>query len=912
MKHLYYILLSCLLFTSCYKGEKHTFEEEERYKFKAMAVQNLFDYLVGEDPGGVWSVCQQPTGVSISVDANTGIFDDEDLVCVAGDGLYCFLYTLDCPTCPGLVDTEEVWFEACCLEVTCSVDTPISCQGGSDGAVTVSEQFGTAPYTYSWDTAPVQTTQTATGLPAGTYTVVVTDDNGCTATCDVILDDSNAPVVVEVLATPDDILCVGETITLSTNITSGTAPYTYLWSTTETTPTIDVTTSGTYSVVVTDTNGCTGADDIVITDADPLIAVCRHAILPGAYVDGCVLELCEEDGFRDVRFNPRGTGWAAPAGTTHLWSTGATTQSLTLNNVKVADSGIYSVTVTSPQGCEDILDFTLTVFDQLDVTCVVTDTSCPEVDDGTVTSTVTNGTAPFTYLWSNLATTPNITGLPSGTYTLLVTDANGCTGACTADVQQGPSIIANIAGNLTICDDETTTLTASSNTSNLPETYLWSTLATTQDIIVSTAGTYTVTVTDNAGCTDEHTVNVVVNPTAVLACQYNLDGGGFVDGCLIEFCEDDGTRDVILSPAGTGSNIPAGSTYLWSNGSTNSSINLTNVTTADNGTYTVTVTTPDGCDSDISFTLNVFPAISVVCTGNDTSCPGVDDGTVTTVVTGGVGPFTYQWNTVPVQTTADATSLAPGTYTVTVTDSNNCTATCSATVNEGTGLNVTISGDLSYCAGESTTITANSNGTAPFTYNWSTLETTQAITVTSGTYMVTVTDNLGCTGEQTVNVTEDPLPTVSLVCANGQCGGLGSIDATPSGNAPFSYSWSNGATTQDLTGLSDGTYTLTVTDVNGCTATDQCTIVNEPDVVINCTGTDLLCNGDTNGTATVNVTDGTPAYVYSWSNGGSTATITNLTAGTYTVTVTDANLCTASCSYTVTEPSLLQATINCM
>jgi hypothetical protein len=257
-----------------------------------------------------------------------------------------------------------------------------------------------------------------------------------------------------------------------------------------------------------------------------------------------------------------------------------------------------------------------------------------------------------------------------------------------------------------------------------------------------------------------------------------------------------------------------------------------------------------------------------------------------------------------------------GTYNVTVTESANCTATANYTVTEP--LDITLA-----CAKTDVTTTGGSNGTAsvtatggtsPYTYLWSNGATTASITgLTAGTYTVTVTDANGCADVCSSQVNEPGCNlTASATGTNVSCnaGTNGTATATPSGNlSPVTYAWSNGATTATISNLTAGTYTVTVTESVNCTATASYTVTEPSDITLACAKTDATTTGGSNGTATVTATGGTSPYTYLWSNGATTASITSLTAGTYTVTVTDANGCSDVCSSTIVEPGCTQPTV---
>ena len=299
--------------------------------------------------------------------------------------------------------------------------------------------------------------------------------------------------------------------------------------------------------------------------------------------------------------------------------------------------------------------------------------------------------------------------------------------------------------------------------------------------------------------------------------------------------------------------------------------------------------------------------------GTPVSCHGGNNGTATATPTGNSDPVSYLWSNGA--TTQTISGLSAGTYTVTITETPTCTATASYTVTEPPVMDVTCSSTDATTNGGSdgTASVTASGGTPPYTYLWNTGATTSSISgLVAGTYSVTVTDAKGCTAECSTTVNE---PGCNLsASADGtpvSCndGSDGTATATPTGNnGAVTYLWSNGATTQSISGLSAGTYTVTITDAVNCTAIASYTVTEPPVMDVTCSSTDVTTNGGSDGTASVTASGGTPPYTYLWNTGATTSSISGLTAGTYTVTVTDAKGCTAECSTTVNEPAPCELT----
>ncbi|WP_158729335.1 MBG domain-containing protein [Flavobacterium sp. I-STPA6A] len=449
-----------------------------------------------------------------------------------------------------------------------------------------------------------------------------------------------------------------------------------------------------------------------------------------------------------------------------------------------------------------------------------------------------------------------------------------------------------------------------------------------------TAGTWTCTVTDANSCTTTQSFNVT-GPAAVLAVtaasQTNVS-------C---FGGSNGAASVNTPTGGT-----AGYTYNWTPG-TPTGDGTTSITGLTAGTWTCNVTDANGCTATQSFNVTGPAAALAVTPASQTnvSCFGGSNGAASVnTPTGGTAGYTYNWT--PGTPTGDGTTsitgLTAGTWTCTVTDANSCTTTQSFNVTgPAAALAVTPASQTNVsCFGGSNgaaSVNTPTGGTAGYTYNWTpgtpTGDGTTSITgLTAGTWTCTVTDANGCTATQSFNVTGPaaalavtPASQTNVSCFGGSNGAAsvntptggtaGASVNTPTGGAGgYTYNWTPGNPTGDgttsVTGLTSGTWTCAVTDANGCT-TEQSFTITQPTALVATAAaqTNVSCNGGSNGSATVNVSGGTSGYSYAWApSGGTAATATGLSAGTYTVTVTDANGCSTTQGFTITQPTTIDFT----
>ncbi|MDY0906408.1 MBG domain-containing protein [Pedobacter sp. CFBP9032] len=766
-----------------------------------------------------------------------------------------------------------------------TVVTNIACFSGTNGSINLTPTGGTAPYTFNWGGGI--TTEDRTGLAAGTYTVIITDANGCSGTVSATVTQPASGVSGTTVVT--NIACLGGSNgAINLTPTGGTAPYTFNWGGGITTEDRTGLAAGTYTVTITDANGCTSSVSATVTQ-------------PASGVSGTrVITNIACFGGTNGSINLTPTGGTAPY--TFNWGGGITTEDRT-----GLAAGTYTVIITDINGCTGVVSATINQPAlAISGTTVVTNIACFGGTNGSINLTPAGGTGPYTFNWGGGITTEDRTGLATGTYTVIITDANGCTGSVSATVTQPASGVSGtrVVTNVACFGGTNGSINLTPTGGTVPYTFNWGGGITTEDRTGLAAGNYTVIITDANGCTGVVPISITA-PSAIVttaSAQTNVSCFGGTNGSA-----------TVSATGGTGA-----FTYSWSpSGGT-----AATATALAAGTYTVTVTDANGCTATRTFTITAPAAIVTTASAQtNVACFGGTNGSATVLATGGTGPYTYSWSPSG-GTAATATGLAAGTYTVTVTDANGCTATRSFTITAPAAIATMASAQTNIaCFGGtngSATVSAT-GGTGPYTYSWSPSGGTAATAtgLAAGTYTVTVTDANGCTATRAFTITAPPaIVTVASAQTNVACFGGTNGSATVSatgGTGPYTYSWSpSGGTAATATGLAAGTYTVTVTDANGCTATRAFTIT-APAAIVATAGiqTNVLCNGGSTGSATVNVTGGTGAYTYSWSpSGGTAATATGLAAGTYIVTVTDANLCQTTQSFTITQPAALGITTN--
>lgn len=717
------------------------------------------------------------------------------------------------------------------------------CQGGS---VTLDAGPG---LTYLWDDG--STGQQLAINSSGTYTVTVTNTNSCTATDSYTLTVNSLPAPN---LGPDAGICVNGTASVDAGAFAS-----YSWSDASTSQVLATATPGTYTVTVTDINGCSGSDDIVLSalpDLAPVTTLSTPASCGAA------------DGTASA------TAAAGTAPFTYAWSSGGTAQ---------VESGLaagnYTVSITDANGCTTSEVASVGNANAPTITVTGTDLTCNGDGTGTAAVAATGGTMPYTYTWSNGSSSQSQTNLPAGSYAISVTDGGGCVATGSVTLTEPAALTASVAVTDASCgaNDGDATVTAGGGTT--PYTYAWSTGGVSNAINAVGAGSYTITLTDAAGCSITSSANIgnVGAPTlAISGSDVTCPGG------------NDGSANVTA----TGGVTPYA--YIWSNGSTTAMASpLTE------GSYTVTVASANGCNAISSVTVSAAFGLPTVDLGPDEEICSGD----VVLLDAGSGFASYNWSDFSSGQTNSVS--AAGTVSVQVIDNNGCSNSDTVNITVNALPVVNLGSDFNLCPGESATLDAGSGHPV---YAWSTGATTQQITIsTAGTYTVTVENTDGCVASSSITSSVPPAMTIvsNVVPAScGQADGSGVITVS-AGTSPYTYLWSNGNTTSINANVIAGVYFCTVTDASGCGLVEQFNITNTGAPTLSLISNNVTCFGAADGTALVTATGGAPPYTYTWSNGATTAAMSGVGGGVYTIDVTDATGCVGSDAVTITEPTEL-------
>lgn len=799
------------------------------------------------------------------------------------------------------------WIKSITDGPTITITQALSCNGGNNGSLNVTGAVGTVPTSYSWDgpgiTPANKPLQNPTGLTAGTYTVTVTNADGTTGTASEILVAPPAIVATSMVTT---VLCNGgNNGAIDLTVTGGTGAYTYNWGGGVSTQDRTGLTVGIYTVTITDANTCTKTATASVSG---FLAITPNSVVTGVSCFGL------SNG--SVVTNPTG----GAGNYSYAWSNGASTKDI----INVA-AGTYTVTVMDGNSCTRTASSTVGTPQAITGSVVgKTDVKCSGTATGTATVTINGGTGNLTYCWNSGAQTcasfdQNPTNLPAGTYTLIVTDQNGCTGTVSnIGIAPAPGAVSVTGSTLpSNCFEQAT---GSINTNTVggwgqPHSYAWtgpiSPLPSTQNLSNLPGGLYTVSVTDNGGCTTTQTFTVAGAPA-------------ITSNAVVQDVTCFGTNDGGINLTLTGGNPPY--TVTW----TNTTLTGPNIGVLPPNSYQPTVVDVQGC-------VKVFPAIMI---------DGPDELTISTniqeanpnngsidlnIISGGTPNFTYQWSNGA--TTQDLSGLSAGNFSVTITDANDCIRTFNFNVPSGNVLtNTTILSIQNTCSQDGCInfeIPQTAGAFTPFTIRWNNAAPIQSNSFTpsicnlgAGLYNVTITAANGNTmvfsavsvdQNDPASINSSTTNPFSSLIQNGKIilSKFNGVDCDS-----LAYQWgpeANNSTSSVLSNLGQGTYSVTITNpCSGCTSVEVFTLEYSPISVILAGVVNPDCASLPTGSIDINPQGGNPPYTFSWEGpNGYTATTEDIKdrfPGTYVVTITDTDNRVEIETYVLTAESNLSIT----
>lgn len=637
-----------------------------------------------------------------------------------------------------------------------------------NGTATISMTCGIAPYNYVWSNGSQSllsnsTASTITGLCPGIYSVTVTDaacsPNGASSTFTIVGTGNSMSLNPSQTAAA----CNVPSGTASVAPSGGTAPYTYSWSTLATSAGISNLLSGIYSVTVTDSTGCSQSTGITVNNV-PGVTAQLSSMTPASCFNSC-------NGAAAIN----GSGGTSPYA--FLWSGGYSTDSL----INLC-SGTYTATITDAAGCFSLINVIITEPSPLSALTSSLSVACNGDSTGLASVTMGGGTAPYFYSWSNNQTTSQVSLLTSQTYSVTITDALGCTTGTIISITEPTALSVSTSTTSANCNMSAGTASVSVSGGVGPYAYLWSSVGSTQSSISNlTSGTYSVIVTDNNGCTQ--TTSITVGNFPGVTAQLNSTTAA---SCF-SLCNGSATI------GGTGGTTPY--SYNWSNGST-----VDTPTNLCSGVHTATVTDGAGCYSLVNITITQPSVLSVVGNQLSVNCFGDSTGMVGVNVSGGTSPYAYLWNSaIGTSVNQQINNLPAGTYSVTITDNNNCSIDTVFTITQPPAFSYSLSVSNESCQQQNGSVTLHLSGGAPgYSYFWSVFGNDSVIgNLSAGSYTVYAQDNNGCImqADTTIN----------------NLGTAYSNTVQPNLCAGSNYTLPDGSVVS-----ASGTYSHTLTSVLGC------------------------------------------------------------------------------------------------
>ena len=768
--------------------------------------------------------------------------------------------------------------------------------GANNGSAVVTAFGCTSPFTYSWSTTA--TTAQITNVPAGNYTVTVTDSHNCHET--VSTSVNSKPLTVT--ATGTNPACGSNNGSATVSVTNGTGPYTYSWSNGGSTATISGLGAGSYYVTVNGASGCLAHDSMSLlsssgltitpvitgagcgTNTGSVLANVSGGTAPysfswsngqttqtatnlsaGNYTVTVIGDTSSGAAFYTEDFTSGGTGWTLNTAGTHLTNGGDANQWIVNNdNTCVCGAGNYLHITCNSAGFSCLGQTGTCTYMALPSAFGNYNTDVLAISP--IISTVGKSNISLSFNWEAL-------GTPGSDYGLVNLSNDGGT---TWTALPGQFIDSSNCSLATIAVP-----IAYQNTPNFRIAFEW----------INAAGS----LGGNVGNPPGFVIDNIALKSATTNCPttatVTVPSSGGLTVTASSSPPSCGIKNGFAWATVTGGTGPF--TYNWNTGGLTDTIHQ-----LDPGVYVVTVSNGSGCSATASTSVFVGSgSINAIANATGSTC-GANNGAITLSVSGATS-YTYSWSNG--STASSVSNLSPNTYSVTVSTPNGaCTASATALIDTSSAITLATFGGRAGCTSSGTASVNVNTGTGPFTYSWSNGSTTSAISsLSAGNYSVTVTGAAGCSASASVTVistgtgvTLSPSSTASSCTSNT---GSASVTTT-TGDSPFTYSWSNGGTASTINNIAAGAYTVTVIASGGCSATASVNVSTTGSLNITTSAVGTTC-GNSNGSASVNAGVGT--YTYSWNNSATTASISNLASGTYTVTVLATSGCSATASVVV-------------
>ena len=763
-----------------------------------------------------------------------------------------------------------------------------SCHSICDGEITITVLGSNQPYYFEWgSTGAFANDNSRDSLCAGNYSITITDNNGNLV--DFQSNEIEEPAELGIFTDLINPSCFNYS-NGSINITSlGTAPFYWSWNNGFNTEDLSNLFSGEYILTTIDSNYCSRVDTFNLIDPESVSSsTITDTLSCIGFCDASAIVLPE------VGFAPF----------TFLWDNGQISD--TAYNLCF---GLNNVIITDSNGCNDTNEVFISNPDTLQISHLTNDSSCFQICDGQLSVTITGGKSPYNVSWrengiefNNLDTITD-NNLCPGIYQLIFSDENQCLDSINIPlIERDSFIIQDWVVNdscFNSCTGEVKIQIL--NKINLPFIYDWNNGQS--DTIISNL------------CSDTFSLTVIDSRLCIETYDFFVSEGDsiFIDSLIINdnncFGDSDGAISIINI---TGGVFPL--SFDWSNGQTTSSPAINSLIS---GIYSFSIEDAFGCTYDsVNIEINSPDSLFVTVSSLvNTSCFGSNDGLIDLDVFGGITPYFISWNQIILDSSLIDTVPA-GEYVYTIVDSALCVISDTLLIEEPEELQIIDSLVNILCRGENTgeIHLSISGGTAPYSYSIDNGLNFQSQNyfnyLNTGSYSIIIKDANDCIIYSPLyNITE-PLTLLSASLSSSMLSCFGdttSIIVSANGGTPnYSFLWNNGLTTQNLNGISEGNYSLTILDENNCELIKDIIIVEPDKIEITNIISNLLCFEDSSGNIEIIVSGGVQPYNYSWSNGDSISFINNLSANTYQLIITDYNNCEYIDNFLVDEPSPLE------
>jgi gliding motility-associated-like protein len=845
--------------------------------------------------------------------------------------------------------------------------SPAACFGAANGVLSATASKGTAPFSYSWNTTPAATTANANNITAGTYTVTATDAKGCIATAQATV--TQAPRLTAAIGSTDNVSCNGSADGRATvTATGGVAPYTYNWNTTpaKTGATATLLAAGTYTVTVTDSMGCTDTKTVTITQPAALsmnlqktLPTCAgtsngsvsitgaggtapysYAIGNGAFSAAnsfanlaagsytihmrdsrsCVLDsivtiaqpapvvlswtstqpLC--NGAANGLISMNATGGSAP----YQYAVG-TGSFGTSNQAANLGAGSYAIHVRDAAGCQADSTVVLNQPQALSLNLTSIQINC-HGGTGSVSGSANGGTTPYQFSIDNGAfgSSAQFNGLSAGAHVLHLRDAAGCTKDSSFSIAQPTALAMSLNTTAPACYGAANgqiQISATGGTSAYQYALNNGAFGSSNSFGSLQAGAYAIHLRDAAGCTLDS--NVQIQQPAAIAASINVTPMACASA-----------SNASISVAATGGTAPY--SYAINTGGFGSASSFTGLAA---GTHIVHIRDARSCLLDSTIVITQPAALRMSWTATQPLCTGAANGQITISPIGGAAPYQYAINSGSYGASAQASNLAAGSYVLHVRDAAGCQSDSMVTLAQPLALSLGLSATHNVCYGTTSgaALATATGGTAPYQYALNAGafgSSAQFGALAAGTYTLHLRDASGCTKDSTFSITQPAALAMSFTNAAPACSGSASgqiLVAATGGSSTYQYAINNGAfgNSPAFNNLPAGTHIVHLRDLTGCTLDSTIQLQQPGSLSATATTTAVSCFGGNNGAIQINAAGGTAPYSYSWNGTAATgATAGNLSAGTYTATVSDSKGCIVSVSSTVAQPANIGANVS--